>query len=57
MTVLGKGDRLVIETAGGAGYGDPARRPAALVEADIRNGKVGGAAARADYGRDGLGDG
>ena len=26
-TTLGKGDRLVIETAGGGGYGDPRRGP------------------------------
>ncbi len=33
-------DRLLIETAGGGGYGDPAdRHPAAILE-DIRNGKI-----------------
>ena len=48
-TTLGKGDRLVVETAGGGGYGDPRRRPAALVAADISNGKVGLDAARAIY--------
>ena len=48
-TTLGKGDRLVVETAGGGGYGDPRRRPAERVAADIRNGKVSREAARARY--------
>jgi N-methylhydantoinase B len=37
---LMKGDRLVIQTAGGAGYGDPAERPRALVAEDLANGKI-----------------
>jgi N-methylhydantoinase B len=53
-TTLGKGDRLIVETAGGGGYGDPRRRPAERVEADIRNGKVSVDAARAVYGRTAL---
>ncbi|HYF07408.1 MAG TPA: hydantoinase B/oxoprolinase family protein [Acetobacteraceae bacterium] len=40
VTRLQKGDRVVIETAGGGGYGDPARRPSAKREADIADGKV-----------------
>jgi N-methylhydantoinase B len=35
---LQSGDVVLIETAGGGGYGDPARRPPELVEADRREG-------------------
>jgi N-methylhydantoinase B/oxoprolinase/acetone carboxylase alpha subunit len=45
-TTLGKGDRVIVETAGGGGYGDPRNRPAERVAADIRNGKVSCEAAR-----------
>ena len=38
--VLRPGDRVVVETAGGGGYGDPARRSADRVAADIADGKV-----------------
>ncbi len=48
-TTLGKGDRLVVETAGGGGYGDPRRRSTERVAADIRNGKVSHETARASY--------
>jgi N-methylhydantoinase B len=42
---------LFHQTAGGGGgYGDPLERPAALVQADVRNGLVSVEAARADYG-------
>jgi N-methylhydantoinase B len=40
VTMLNPGDRVTVETAGGGGYGDPAHRTAALVEADVANGKV-----------------
>jgi N-methylhydantoinase B len=50
LTTLWAGDRLLVETAGGAGYGDPRRRdPAALAE-DVRNGKVSREAAVERYG-------
>jgi N-methylhydantoinase B len=39
-TTLHAGDRVVVETAGGGGYGDPARRAADLVAADTADGKV-----------------
>jgi len=42
VTRLAPGDRLVIETAGAGGYGDPARRAAAAVKSDIADGKVSG---------------
>ena len=50
-TTLRKGDRLVIETAGGGGYGDPGGRPAEHVRADVQNGKVSDDAARTVYGQ------
>jgi len=40
VTRLQKGDRVVIETAGGGGYGDPATRSAAARAADAADGKV-----------------
>lgn len=49
-TRLNRGDRLVLETAGGGGYGDPKARDAALVAEDIANGKVSRAQATAVYG-------
>jgi len=50
-TTLRKGDRLIVETAGGGGYGDPLERAAGQVEEDVRNGKVGQDEAKAAYGR------
>ena len=40
VTRLNKGDRVVIETAGGGGYGEPAKRLAAARAADRADGKV-----------------
>jgi N-methylhydantoinase B len=40
VTTLGPGDRVVVETAGGGGWGDPARRDPARRAEDIANGKV-----------------
>ena len=37
-TVLVPGDTLIIQTAGGGGYGDPRRRDSRLVKADIEDG-------------------
>jgi N-methylhydantoinase B len=51
LTVLNRGDRVVVETPGGGGYGDPRRR--AAVAEDIANGKVSASAARAAYGHAG----
>jgi N-methylhydantoinase B/oxoprolinase/acetone carboxylase alpha subunit len=50
VTTLRKGDRLVVETAGGGGYGDPLERSAGQVREDVRNGKVSEEAARTAYG-------
>jgi N-methylhydantoinase B/oxoprolinase/acetone carboxylase alpha subunit len=52
MTVLGKGDRLVIETAGGGGFGDPQDRAAAALAADLADGKVSVAVARSGLRKD-----
>jgi len=48
-TTLAKGDRLIVETAGGGGYGDLQRRPAERIETDIRDGKVSLDSARDRY--------
>ncbi len=54
LTTLDKGDRLIVETAGGGGYGDPHARARDAVGEDVRNGKVSAAAAAEVYGlRDG----
>ena len=44
MTTLAPGDRLIVETAGGGGWGDPAKRSADARAADRANGKVGSTA-------------
>jgi N-methylhydantoinase B len=55
VTRLAKGDRLIVETAGGGGFGPPAERdPAALAE-DRANGKVSPETARRCYGWKGPG--
>lgn len=48
LTVLNKGDRVIVETPGGGGYGDPKERR--LVQEDIANGKVSTKAAAEHYG-------
>ena len=40
VTTLHAGDRIVLETAGGGGYGDPARRHADQMRADLADGKI-----------------
>ena len=50
VSTLRKGDRIVIATAGGGGHGAPAARDPALLQADMRNGKVSLEAARESYG-------
>ena len=41
-----RGDLVILESSGGGGYGSPGERPAALHEADLRNGYVTEAAGR-----------
>lgn len=48
LTVLHTGDRVIVETPGGGGYGDPRKRK--TTADDVANGKVSLAAARRDYG-------
>lgn len=47
LTVLNKGDLVIVETPGGGGYGNPQER--ATLNADIANGKVSIDAARQCY--------
>jgi N-methylhydantoinase B len=56
VTTLGPGDRVIVGTAGGGGWGNPAERdPQALAE-DVANGKVGAEAAER-YARSGPASG
>jgi N-methylhydantoinase B len=56
VTTLHVGDRVVFETAGGGGYGDPARRDAQKVRADLADGKISAEGANIyGPGRDGAG--
>jgi N-methylhydantoinase B/oxoprolinase/acetone carboxylase alpha subunit len=41
VTLLNKGDRLLVETAGGAGYNPPASRAPAAMADDAADGKIG----------------
>jgi N-methylhydantoinase B/oxoprolinase/acetone carboxylase alpha subunit len=50
--VVEPGDSLMIVNGGGGGYGDPRRRPAEAVIADVREGLVTPEAARTAYGKD-----
>lgn len=47
---LSRGDTLVLETAGGGGWGDPLERPAEKVAEDVRDGFISAERARARYG-------
>lgn len=47
---LRAGDRLILETGGGGGYGDPFERDPAAVAADVRDGLVTRGEARDAYG-------
>jgi N-methylhydantoinase A/oxoprolinase/acetone carboxylase beta subunit/N-methylhydantoinase B/oxoprolinase/acetone carboxylase alpha subunit len=51
LVTLTRTDRIVeVQLAGGAGFGDPRGRPAALVEKDVAEGVVSREAAERDYG-------
>jgi N-methylhydantoinase B len=49
MATLWRGDRVMIETAGGAGYGPPSTRDPAMLALDIQDGKVTAGVAAARY--------
>ncbi len=48
--IVPAGRRLIVDLPGGAGYGDPHRRPAEAVAADLASGLVGADAAKSVYG-------
>jgi N-methylhydantoinase B len=48
--LLREGDVLVMQSAGGGGYGDPLARDRARVEQDVASGYVSAQCARSDYG-------
>ncbi len=48
--VIATGDSLILELPGGGGFGDPKKRDAALIEADVKAGLVTEESARSDYG-------
>jgi len=50
VTWFSKGDRLIIETAGGGGYGKPLAREQAAIQADLDNGKISPDTAVGKYG-------
>ena len=43
------GERFLLQSAGGGGYGDPTRRDGAALARDIAEGYVSAEAARRDY--------
>ncbi len=47
VTTLRAGDRVVLETAGGGGYGEPSRREPERVRGDVADGKITDRAAEA----------
>jgi N-methylhydantoinase B len=54
---LAPGDRVMLLTPGGGGFGDPRARPAELVAADVAEGYVSAAAAATLYGAPAAGTG
>jgi N-methylhydantoinase B len=52
LTEVNCGDRLILKTGGGGGYGDPSQRDGARVADDIADGKISPDAAHAIYGAD-----
>ena len=48
--MMNRGDRLIVTTAGGGGYGDPHLRDRSALAEDVKNGKVSADAARRVYG-------
>jgi N-methylhydantoinase B len=50
LTRLAPGDTVVMDAAGGAGYGSPVERDREALERDLREGKVSAKSAMRDYG-------
>jgi N-methylhydantoinase B len=50
LTRLRPGDVVILDAAGGAGYGDPAKRERLLLIRDVRDGNVSHKSAARDYG-------
>lgn len=50
LTQFGPGDEIIIDVAGGGGYGNPFGRDVELVENDVANGYVSVEKAKEDYG-------
>ena len=50
VTTLNAGDRVLIRTPGGGGYGDPGKRARDAVKSDLVNGKISKESALALYG-------
>jgi len=47
---LAAGDRIIVFSPGGGGFGSPGLRPPEQIEKDLSRGYISGAAAKADYG-------
>ena len=47
---LKPGDRVIVETGGGGGYGAPARRSLDMIQRDVNAGYISPDAAGRDYG-------
>ena len=50
---LRAGERFLLQSAGGGGYGDSGKRDAAALDRDIAEGYVSAASAERDYGKKG----
>jgi N-methylhydantoinase B len=50
VTTLFKHDRVIVQTAGGGGFGKPIARDRNLVAADVNDGKISRATAQSVYG-------
>ena len=50
LTQFGPGDEIIIDVAGGGGYGNPFERDVELVESDVANGYVSVEKAKENYG-------
>jgi N-methylhydantoinase B len=55
LTRLKPGDVVVMDSAGGGGYGAPRERDPELLARDLREGKVSAESAKRDYGKKGSG--